>query len=881
MKNIILFSLLCLSSVISNAQYYTLSYNYNQTAITCNATFKESYVGNYSDNEDLWMSFKPDANQFSRTAITFYQFDIHPSDTFYIYDGSSITAPLIGAYNNNHPVVLNSIIHASLANASGHLTFRLKTDGSNTATGWNASITCANICQAVSINIDTLLTIPHPSNGFIKLCKDDTATFSCNVTFPQNNLNYHQSIAGSIFEWKVDYNIIKQGQTIQHSYNSNGGKMVFINFTDTIGCKTKDSVVVRVSAIPNVVIHPLSDICSGSAQLLTAGYLPNSSFTILPAYIPQTIYNNDILTFIPDGPICPPGIMQTSIVINNNPTTAVITSANDIEAICINMEHSFVGDLGFKIICPNGQNVILDPNTHSGSNYLGIPFGGNNHSAFDNGCLTANNPAGIGWNYCWSEIYPTNNMTIDQLGSSSGGPGTIWIDNSRIIDSTNQFNHTNYIKPQNPFSSLIGCPLNGIWTMEITDDFATDNGYLFHWDLHFNSNLVNSPPAYPLGINNMQLAGLNLTSVNDTIAIISTSTAGMFPYSLIITDNYGCSESFQSTLHVMESPTVNLGNDTSLCGFGIIELNALNTTNSNCQFIWNTAATTPAITINADTIIHSYFVLVSKNYQNISCYANDTISVVASFIVPDNAGTITGPTTVCEGLQNVGYTIPPISHAFQYIWSYNNTIVSTNLNNNVLIDFPTNISGNLTVYGKNGCGTGALSSLAITMIPAPTAAVIYQNGDTLFSDVTNGNQWYLIGFGLISGATSQHLAISQNGAYYCIVTSNISGCKSDTSNILHVNSLSVMNLKNPLLNISVFPNPFTNNTKISYFLAENTKVEIKVYSVTGQLETTIPASIQNKGIQQIDLDATLLKPGLYFYQLKTDQHIYTGKLVRY
>ncbi len=880
MKKIILFSLLWIISVSLFSQNYTLNYNYNQTAITCLATFKERDAGNYSENEDLWMTFQPTGNQYSRVAITFSQFDVHPSDTFYIYDGSSITAPLMGAYNNNNSVVLNSVIHASFANTSGILTFRLKSDHTNTATGWIANISCFDICQTAIINLDTLLTLPHPTNGFIKLCKEDTVTFSCNVSFPENDLNYHQSIANSIIEWKPDFNITKTGQTIQHSYNTNGGKMVYINYTDSIGCKTKDSVEVRVSNLPPVVTHPLNDICTGNTQLLTAGYLPNSIFELLPAYSNKVIFNNDLITFIPDGPQCPPGILQTSIIINNNPTTAVIASAGDIEAICINMEHSFAGDLGFKIICPNGQSTILDPNTHSGSAFLGIPFGGIGHHTYDNGCFAINNMYGAGWNYCWSEIHPNNNLTLDQLSSSSG-PGTVMVNGSKTIDSTNQINRSNYIKPQNSLSSLIGCPLNGLWTMEITDDYALDNGYLFHWDLQFNSNLTNNPPVYSLGVSSMQLTGTNLTSINDSAATISTPIAGILPYSLNITDDYGCSESYQTMLQIFESPTVDLGHDTSLCGFGAVQLNALNATNYNCQFIWNTGAATAAITVYAELMINSYIVIVSENHQNVICSANDTISIVASIALPDNAGNIIGPVSVCEGLQNANYIIPPIANAFQYVWSYNNTIVSTQLNNNVLIDFSTTSPVNLSVYGKNGCGNGLPSSIAVTVIPAPPPAYIHQNGNTLFSDVTSGNQWYMIGFGILAGDTNQQLNITQNGTYYCIVTSDITGCQSDTSNILYINSLSVKDLDKPFINIKVFPNPFTNMTTFSYDLAQNASIEIKIYSITGQMETLIPLGMQCKGNHQVELNATHLKPGLYFYQLKSDQHMYTGKLIRY
>ncbi|MFZ4402411.1 MAG: proprotein convertase P-domain-containing protein, partial [Bacteroidales bacterium] len=201
----------------------------------------------------------------------------------------------------------------------------------------------------------------------------------------------------------------------------------------------------------------------------------------------------DSTMFIPDGPNCPPGILYANVLVNNFPTNAVISTDSDIVSICINIEHSFSGDLGFKLFCPNGQSVVLDRNSHSGGNYFGMPFGSSNHGSYDNGCFPMNNPSGFGWNYCWSEFFPNNGFTINQLSADTSGFGTTLIGNIRIIDSTNVYNFANYFKPDSTLTSLIGCPLNGTWSMQITDDFAIDNGYVFHWSIEFPATVPATP----------------------------------------------------------------------------------------------------------------------------------------------------------------------------------------------------------------------------------------------------------------------------------------------------------------------------------------------------------------------------------------------------
>ncbi|MCR4873711.1 MAG: hypothetical protein K5885_09240, partial [Bacteroidales bacterium] len=45
--------------------------------------------------------------------------------------------------------------------------------------------------------------------------------------------------------------------------------------------------------------------------------------------------------------------------------------------------------------------------------------------------------------------------------------------------------------PDEPFSSLIGCPINGVWKIEIVNGYYTDdNGYLFDWEIVFDESLA-------------------------------------------------------------------------------------------------------------------------------------------------------------------------------------------------------------------------------------------------------------------------------------------------------------------------------------------------------------------------------------------------------
>lgn len=226
---------------------------------------------------------------------------------------------------------------------------------------------------------------------------------------------------------------------------------------------------------------------------------------------------------------------------------------------------------------------------------------------------------------------------------------------------------------------------------------------------------------------------------------------------------------------------------------------------------------------------------------------------------PAAAGTITGPTSVCQATAGHVYTVPAILYADGYTWtvpqggtittgantnsitvSYDNsavsgdvtvfgynvcgsgpssalavtvnalpagaTIVDGEYTNHIKVDFALNAeSGDITVYGENLCGTGQPSQpfeVNVTPIPpAPVASV--DEFFVLHSSAPEGNQWYFNG-ALIEGATGQDYQAEQEGTYYTIVT--INGCASDESNHAEVIFTGIKELNGGLFSIYPLPN---------------------------------------------------------------------------
>lgn len=75
-----------------------------------------------------------------------------------------------------------------------------------------------------------------------------------------------------------------------------------------------------------------------------------------------------------------------------------------------------------------------------------------------------------------------------------------------------------------------------------------------------------------------------------------------------------------------------------------------------------------------------------------------------------------------------------------------------------------------------------------------------------------------------------------------------------------------------------FPNPFNNTTRISYYIPEQGKVQLNIYSVLGQKPLLLINEEQEPGAHHIAFDAKNLSSGVYFMELQCNGYRYVKKL---
>lgn len=663
----------------SIAQNLMLNANTHETTVNrCAGYFYDnSSTADYATSVDRWVTICPTSgNPNTRIALTFEEFNIGAGDYVKIYEGTSINDPEYMHVEQSTTFSGNDLqgatIMPSLAIGSQCLTFRLVSDGSGTASGWKAVMECVQNCQFPEADLDTFF-YKYDSEGnmttrpvrelidtvvqedgsevyvpfkAIDICLGDSVVLVAKPKFPEyipgEITSYYQGAETCIYYWSFGDgtgDTVNFDPTIGHGYPELNGYDIMLTVEDTNngGCKSRNTIDTRLRIATNPIktVAPIPDICSGTELGLNVGYGANSSIIVDSLDFSRSAKETFINTvFIPDGPNCTyiNGTMcfDAPVVFDAFTPGAVVGSSDDIMSICLNAEHSYIGDIGMQVICPNGQSVILKNQGGGGGIWLGVtvdePY---NSSCCDTSCA----PQGEGWTYCWSNQYLDGARGVLGTTGTSGQP----------LDSTNTVDTTGYFQTPvqgsgttvdlTAFNNLIGCPLNGEWIFRICDNLSVDNGFIYYWDLELGQN-SGANWDYQVPLDTVIWEGVSFyTPTSPTSATIAPpiDSAGTFIFDITVIDDFGCQWDTVSPFTVVQTPVVDLGEDVALCEMYSVELDAGNES-PTASYAWSpTGDTTRVITAqthaNSNSVI-KYEVLVTEYNGSIYCYGRDSINLL-------------------------------------------------------------------------------------------------------------------------------------------------------------------------------------------------------------------------------------------------------------
>jgi gliding motility-associated-like protein len=510
------------------------------TVSTCGGFFYDSGgpgVANntfYQNNESYTITICPDQDDYLLRLIL-SQVNIEVGDQLFVYDGEDTSFPLLGTYDDSN---LNSgdTIQATSSNTTGCLTFVFVSDNIKQGAGWAGALSCFYPCQPIIANA---LFEGLPPGSIIRLCKGDTLNFIGFGEYPMNGTLYTQSDGTSSFVWNIE--------------GENGGGSVtgidtnFVFVTDgiyhidlTITDNNPNNVcqntqffdqIIHVSTTPIFAgtMAELPQICIGETNNLLGVVEPVEAEEDCtpPAGTPPS--------FIPDGTDMGSGLTYSTSTKIKCFSDQFIDELTDINSLCVNIEHSGLGDLDIWLTCPNGQSVnfvVYDNTNNSNTQWLGEPID-----------IFGNVQPGVGYDYCFTM---NATQTLDDIAAT--------VPNNQTVPAGDYL-------PIESFSSLIGCPINGVWTLNIRDRVINDNGWVFNWQITFDPSIV------PTQGNSFIPTIVNTTWMNadpPTPAIISQNPPnavaqpvepGTACYMFQVTDDFGCNYDTTVCFIVLPSDT--------------------------------------------------------------------------------------------------------------------------------------------------------------------------------------------------------------------------------------------------------------------------------------------------------------------------------------
>lgn len=568
--------------------------------------------GDYSNNENITFTICPDFDA-GETIVTidFLIFNLGDGDQMNVHQGINTLFPLQGTYTGQE--LSGQFITTAEDNPTGCITVQFISDGSVTG-NFALIVSCGPPCERPVAIVDA--GGPNP----IRVCVDEE------ITFDGNPSTFADGTSLASYNWTFDDGTSdnSSGLIVNHSYSEPGEYRVQLYLTDDNECSSINlpDVQIFVGTTPSFEGSTENiEICLGQEVDLSG-------------VVEGTLWNGE-----PENPIggflaIPDDQTQcftSEVTFSNFTPGQTVTQESDLESMFINFEHSYMGDLVITFTCPNGQTMVA--HEQGGTNtFLGIPIDDD-----------SNLDPGTGFDYFWAPNAP-NGTWSEESGSVTTLPSGTY--------STVQ-----------PFSNFIGCPLNGVWSIEICDIFGSDNGFIFDWTVNFNPSLypdiTEFTPVYGADCDSSFWAGpfITNTSADCNNITVTPTDLGLHSYTYSATDNHGCTYEHTAVVNVVQGPLAAVVDDeVSFCG-DPVQLSAFvsnPSSGANYNFEWTPStglsnANTANPFVNSLSATQTYTVFVYETGAEV-CGSEATVTV--NFIPPLFSSV---EALICDG---ENYTLP-------------------------------------------------------------------------------------------------------------------------------------------------------------------------------------------------------------------------------
>ena len=445
----------------------------------------------YGDDQTITETYCVDDPNTQSIVLDVTSGSVGFGDLITIYDGSDNTAPQIAQYTDQ------AIILGTFDAPSGCITIEIVGD---------LIFSCEAPAPPPNPQINPFVytvscTCSPPTASFnyssnIGCSSDATNASDYEITFDASASSAVGGLTIDIYRWDFGDGVTMTSSTptISHTFAEPGGHVVELVVIDSNGCESFFvEQFVMISGPPELDIVIPQTICQGESFEAT---LASQSFYSWEP-LPEEISSGTINSGINYGGTEQITLVLTEAILVDAPSNVFITDG-DLLTITLNIVHTWFGDLGFVLICPDGTAI----NLHALVDWTGLD---------DDlvGC-------------CY-----TFTMSASQTLLQAAEEG-----DDNILSG-------DYL-PTDDFSLLQGCPIAGEWQLLIYESHPEDQGNLIEWSINFGEDF-GSTNAESFSVNtDFSTAVWSGDGMNANGQAIAPMTPGTYTYTYSYTDELGC-----------------------------------------------------------------------------------------------------------------------------------------------------------------------------------------------------------------------------------------------------------------------------------------------------------------------------------------------------
>lgn len=615
------------------------------------------------------------------------------------------------------------------------------------------------------------------------------------------------AVSGNSYSWTSKPSGFTSS-TANPTVNPTVTTMYYLKETNPGGCSKSDSVLITVNPLPTVTVGSAKTICSGTSTQIGASSVSGLTYSWTS--------NPSGFTSSSANPTVKPSVTTYYILSVTNGS-----GCTNKDSVKVTINPVPTGAAGAAQTICQGKSATIGGKAVSGISYAWT----SNPSGFTSTAASPTVTPSVTTTY---RVIASNTtgcsdtdsvtITVNPLPTAKAGTPQTICEGQTITLGTTSVKGYNYIWYSDPasFSSTAAQPKDAPTTTTRYFVLVTNAQGCTSKDSVLIT--VNPKPTAVVGSSQAvcngssatiggtaisgqtyswtsRPSGFTSTSSSPTVSPLTTTT-----YILTTTNTQGCTATDSVIVYVNPEPTATTGPDKSICAGQSVTLGGKAVPGN--LYTWTTIPSGPTYRVSSPTVSPSSTTkyVLTETVGTSGCSKTDTVTITVNPL--PNAGTLSGPASVCTGA--VTYYKPSniasgITYTFGVTATSNASGISTSVyKDSIEIDWGSSGSAIVWMYAKNSSGCKDSASVNVTINDLPSAHIsaneVCLGKATQFTNLTTGGNRAFWSFGdgdtLTSTASTITHTYAKAGSYRAILLAfNSSNCYDTISQVVKVDAL--------------------------------------------------------------------------------------------